>query len=494
MYYNDAGQLLSESRSGGIWTGVAVTNLFDGYLRRTQMSVKNGSTVLATASYGYDIASRLASVTDGTYSAEYAYLANSALLDHVTLKQNSTVRLTTIQQHDFLNRLTQIGSAPGGSGQSAVSFRYTYNAANQRTRACLADSSFWVYEYDLLGQVISGKRYWSDWTPVAGQQFEYGFDDIGNRTRTKAGGDAMGGSLRSATYTPNLVNQYTSRTVPGGFEVLGIANAAATVTVNNQAAYRKGEYYHLAVTVNNGSGAAFQSATSKAVNGGASTTVTGNVFVPRTPEAFTHDDDGNLTGDGRWTCTWDAENRLASMETLSTLNMLTKKRLVFEYDYLGRRIRKSVYHKQSNKWIFDYERRYVDDGWNLAAELNDSNGLLTSFMWGLDLSGSEQGAGGVGGLLAAKPSGSPAQFVMYDGNGNVVGLVDGSTGTISAQYEYGPFGESVRVSGIMAAANPFRFSTKFTDSETGLVYYGFRYYNPITGRWLSRDPIGERGD
>ena len=28
-----------------------------------------------------------------------------------------------------------------------------------------------------------GKRYWNDWTPVAGQQFEYGFDDIGNRTR-----------------------------------------------------------------------------------------------------------------------------------------------------------------------------------------------------------------------------------------------------------------------------------------------------------------------
>lgn len=46
-----------------------------------------------------------------------------------------------------------------------------------RTNGCvrvnLPDGSFWLYEYDSLGQVKSGKRYWSDWTPVAGQQFEY---------------------------------------------------------------------------------------------------------------------------------------------------------------------------------------------------------------------------------------------------------------------------------------------------------------------------------
>jgi RHS repeat-associated protein len=45
----------------------------------------------------------------------------------------------------------------------------------------------------------------------------------------------------------------------------------------------------------------------------------------------------------------------------------------------------------------------------------------------------------------------------------------------------------------MANANPFRFSTKYTDNETGLLYYGYRYYQPQTGRWLSRDPIEEQG-
>ena len=55
-----------------------------------------------------------------------------------------------------------------------VSFSYVYNNANQRTRATLADGSYWLYEYDSLGQVRSGKKYWADGTPVAGQQFEYG--------------------------------------------------------------------------------------------------------------------------------------------------------------------------------------------------------------------------------------------------------------------------------------------------------------------------------
>ena len=45
----------------------------------------------------------------------------------------------------------------------------------------------------------------------------------------------------------------------------------------------------------------------------------------------------------------------------------------------------------------------------------------------------------------------------------------------------------------MAKANPFRFSTKYQDDETDLLYYGYRYYNASTGRWSSRDRLKERG-
>ena len=53
----------------------------------------------------------------------------------------------------------------------------------------------------------------------------------------------------------------------------------------------------------------------------------------------------------------------------------------------------------------------------------------------------------------------------------------------------GPFGEPLAASGTVAAEMPFRFSTKYQDAETGLLYYGYRYYDPVTGRWLSRDPL-----
>ncbi len=57
----------------------------------------------------------------------------------------------------------------------------------------------------------------------------------------------------------------------------------------------------------------------------------------------------------------------------------------------------------------------------------------------------------------------------------------------------GPFGELLTARGEYAAENPYRFSTKYVDAETGLHYYGYRYYNSSTGQWLSRDPIGEEG-
>jgi RHS repeat-associated protein len=145
------------------------------------------------------------------------------------------------------------------------------------------------------------------------------------------------------------------------------------------------------------------------------------------------------------------------------------------------------------------DQRYLYDGWNLLAE-QDYNPVTGSYVpgqrytWGLDLSGTMQGAGGVGGLLAIHPAPgtSSSSFVpAYDGNGNLTTLIRTTDRTVAAAYEYGPFGEPLRATGPMANANPFRFSTKYCDEETGFLYYGYRYYQPQTGRWLSRDPLGD---
>jgi RHS repeat-associated protein len=105
-----------------------------------------------------------------------------------------------------------------------------------------------------------------------------------------------------------------------------------------------------------------------------------------------------------------------------------------------------------------------------------------------------QGAGGVGGLLLTRNMQSgTTNFVSYDGNGNVAALVNVASSAVSAQYEYGPFGEVIRLTGSPARLNPFRFSTKYQDDESDQLYYGYRSYNPSSGKWLSRDPIEELG-
>jgi len=60
-----------------------------------------------------------------------------------------------------------------------------------------------------------------------------------------------------------------------------------------------------------------------------------------------------------------------------------------------------------------------------------------------------------------------------------------------SRYEYGPFGEPLRLTGPAARSNPFRFSTKRIEGFTGLVLYEYRPYSPISGRWLSRDPVSD---
>jgi len=144
-------------------------------------------------------------------------------------RPNGVQRMVTTKQYDLLNRLTNSTSV----SSVASWFVYAYNSANQRTRTTLADGSYWVYGYDSLGQVTSGRKCWSDGTGVAGQQFEYTFDTIGNRQSTGSGGDhdQYGGALHYASYWANSLNQYTSRDVPGYVNVIGSAKTNATVSL-----------------------------------------------------------------------------------------------------------------------------------------------------------------------------------------------------------------------------------------------------------------------
>jgi RHS repeat-associated protein len=410
--------------------------------------------------------------------------------------------LRTTRGFDALGRLLGITNF-NAQGQAINQSVYGFNPAGQRSAVTNVDGSYWQFAYDDLGQLTNGVRKWSDGTTVAGQQFAYFFDTIGNRLTSIR-------DTRQAKYTNNLLNQLVGRSVPGYLNIMGDSPSNATVTVNYQSTQRKGDYYRKELSFNNSTGAVWLPVTNLSAMSVGTTSyihgVTGNVFVAKNPEAFAHDADGNLTNDGRFNYTWDGENRLTTVETVAGVYSVGAPRLkVFMgYDWQNRRISKTVSNATTmtsypwwTTWALGNDFRFLYNGWNLAAILNSqSSTVLVSFVWGNDLSGTLQGAGGVGGLLATTihtGTNAGTYYPTYDGNGNVRQYVRASDGFVVAEYEYGPFGEMIRASGAMAREFNFLFSTKYYDWETGLYYYIHRYYEPLLGRWLSRDPIGERG-
>ncbi len=173
----------------------------------------------------------------------------------------------------------------------------------------------------------------------------------------------------------------------------------------------------------------------------------------------------------------------------------------YAYDTMSRRIGKTVYSDFTTNEVYaaTNQTAYLYDGWNLISETQLSGFSTQAFfyVWGLDLSGSLQGAGGIGGPLSTTFGGTTSVssvFFTADANGNIGQLLDAADPVeILAHYEYSPFGETLVAVGDLAKVNPFRFSTKYHEDESGLVYYGYRFYNPELGRWVNRDPIEEMG-
>jgi len=227
-----------------------------------------------------------------------------------------------------------------------------------------------------------------------------------------------------------------------------------------------------------------------------------------------------LTADGVFTYTWDAENRLTSVVPVTPYSAGDVK-LELYYDYMGRRVGRIVSTYNGRAWVPSSLECFIYDGWNVVMVYDMYYDVFThKYTWGLDLSGQSGGgttggihdAGGIGGLLAcydtngtAGTGDDDAYWYFYDGNGNVGQLIDAGDYSTAAAYEYGPYGNTIASSGSYADDNPFRFSTKWLDhepaagsqagaiAETGLYYYGYRYYSPALGRWMSRDPIEEQG-
>ena len=230
--------------------------------------------------------------------------------------------------------------------------------------------------------------------------------------------------------------------------------------------------------------------------------VTGRVFVAQSSEAFTHDDDGNMLSDGRFTYTWNGQNRLIKAEEQVCPTNRTLRKVDYAYDHQGRMVWKVVSRRgaEAQSWEAEKKTSYLWEKFNIIAETvaSDSATNVTYNIWGLDIDGSMQGAGGVGGLLAVVKD-TAIYIPAWDANGNIIEY-SANEGTIVAHREYDPFGGTVVYTSQSALTNQQSamsfthwFSTKPWCPVTGLSEYQYRKYSPAIGRWLSWDPIGEAG-
>jgi RHS repeat-associated protein len=398
--------------------------------------------------YDYDDEGRLEDVSSGGMVFTYDYVPESGNLIHtVTGPADMLVTNTWFPDRDVLEvKKNEVDSS------TVSQFTYGVNDIGQRDGVATAGSAFgnanrgWTWGYDALGQVTSAVN-----AADTGLNRAYAYDAIGNRTSAT---DGTGGTAVTTGYTPNSLNQYET-------------------------------------------------------------------IDPGDPVSPVHDLDGNLTEDMAVNqdsedrqYVWDAENRLVAVNKVDSRNgsgEITGTTLLasYEYDPLGRRIRTTTTSAANQD---ETDIAYLYDGWNVVIEyrvemVSDlfESGEVPELMvdtrnvWGLDLSGSLQGAGGVGGLLATgifHGSNQGYYFPTYDGNGNISEYLD-AAGDEAVHFEYDPFGRladepNEQIAGISEVLT-YRFSTKPIAYESGLYYYLYRYYDPVTGRWPSRDPIGERG-
>ena len=199
---------------------------------------------------------------------------------------------------------------------------------------------------------------------------------------------------------------------------------------------------------------------------------------------------GNLASDGQWQYVYDLNNKPILATPVSVANGVC--RIRSEYDYAGRRIRKTVERFDGVAWGVESVHDYLYDGWNVVQEEIVAGGqtICKQFFWGLDISGTLQSAGGVGALMAVS-IGAAFYFPVYDAYGNIVKYID-ETGATVAAFEYDDCGRTLARTGAMADVFPHGHSTKYKDFETGIIEYGLRPYAPHLRVWMTRDPAGER--
>lgn len=469
---------------------------YDDFGRPSTVAVSHGGQSSASFAYDYTPNSSFwRSRSSGLFRQERTPETNRDLLKSSAVLWGSTVvtrHIHTTNDAGELASIAQHGAlySDYGDDQGATSWAFGYRDTGELTSATSHLGA-------MNGPTLPGRSYVFD------------YDTAGNRQIVGIDAHQSGYLDESNTPGANALNQVRQRrSLPG--RVTGTAHADAVINVAGSGVSRpSGARYWDAVLAGWGRLAEFSVS---ALRNGQMQSGAGWRLIRPEWETVDYDEEGNLIADSLWRYHYDAENRLVQMSTRSAGELSDRgwqiappaHELNFKYDHLGRRVEKTV----RKNGIIIVNRRFVYEGWNPIAEFELANGVPNvrrSYAWGLDIAGSLDATGGIGALVLQtihQGSARSHYHVATDGHGSVTALLD-PNGTAVAAYEYDPFGQPLRAEGATAPEtlgstdqpgdNPFRYSNKYWDRETGLYDYGLRFYDPSLGRFINRDPIAEAG-
>ncbi len=451
---------------------------YDAASNITSYTVRDGSTI----NYEFDAINRLTVKNrPGDPNIVYRYNIASRLYD---VNDGRAVTegggLTELYYYDRIGRLTDVNDI------KARFVSYEYDERSLRTKLTYPDDSNVTYEYDVLGRLTKLKY---ENNTIA----QYKYDELSRRTLLTLGNDA------NTVYEYDLANRLTKLTNNldvsnsiifeyADYDKVGNRLTCKVDDDDAQVYYYDVLYQLTYVDYNDGNTTDYDYdalGNRTEVDDGTAIIYDSNSLNQYTavgPQGsqtdYHYDENGNLIDDGTYLYYYDCENRLTDVNDQNDTAVA-----FYKYDYRGRRVRKRMYGGSPPL------TRYCYDGDQVIVKYSgpSSNIPRRKFIYG---SGIDEPI-----AMIDCTDNDKIYYYHFDGLGSVVALSDVNA-TVIESYSYDVFGKVTirdandQILTTSSVKNPYMFTGRRYDEDTGLYYYRARYYKPDIGRFLQTDPIG----